>query len=303
MSFKQIVGDIKSLKIQGATNVATSAVLAIKELIKEKKSDSTIELAKSLKKGKLLLFKSRPTEPMMRNAINFVLQDIDNLIHEPKVLFVSSIHDKIHEAIHSIKVGEERLIEFGAKKIKTGSIVYTHCHSSTVVNILIKAKEQGKTFEVYNTETRPRFQGRITATDLAKAKIPVTHFVDSAAAIALSKADLFLMGADAITSEGNVFNKVGSGMIATLAHALRVPVYSCTHSWKFDPLTVFGSDETVELRDPKEIWSAPPKGVKVLNPAFEIVLPELVAGVITELGVFRSDSLIEELRREYPFLF
>ena len=69
-----------------------------------------------------------------------------------------------------------------------------------VMAILKKAKEQGKKFEVYNTETRPKFQGRITATELAKLGIPVTHYIDSAARLAIKQTDMMLIGCDAIDS-------------------------------------------------------------------------------------------------------
>jgi ribose 1,5-bisphosphate isomerase len=88
----------------------------------------------------------------------------------------------------------KKIASIGARKIKNGMIVYTHCHSSTVTAILKEAKAQGKRFEVHNTETRPKYQGRITAAEIAKAGIPVTHYVDSAAKIALEKADIMMIG-------------------------------------------------------------------------------------------------------------
>ena len=48
-------------------------------------------------------------------------------------------------------------------------------------------KKHRKKFEVYNTETRPLFQGRKTAQELRKAKIKVTTFVDAAARVALTR--------------------------------------------------------------------------------------------------------------------
>jgi len=132
--------------------------------------------------------------------------------------------------------------------------IFTHCHSSTVEAIIVKAWKQGKKFEVYNTETRPKFQGRKTATNLAKEGIPVTHFVDSAGRSMLRKTDLFLFGCDAITSEGKLINKIGTEMLAQTARESSIPAYSCTNSWKFDPNTLYGFDEEIEQRDPNEVW-------------------------------------------------
>jgi len=160
-----------------------------------------------------------------------------------------------------------------------------------------------KNFEVLNTETRPKYQGRITAKELSDNGIKITHFVDSAARIAIRQADLVLLGSDAITSEGNVINKIGSGMFAEVADKYDVPVYCVTNSWKFDPKSIFGFDEEIEFRDVKEVWDKPPKKVIIQNPAFEEIEAKHVTGIISEVGVYNPETLISELRRFYPWMF
>lgn len=101
-------------------------------------------------------------------------------------------------------------------------VIFTHCHSTNVVNSLIYAKKKRKKFEVYNTETRPLFQGRKTARELRKSKIKVTMFVDSALGVALSreqgtkKVTKVFLGADALLDNG-IINKIGSEVIAQIA--------------------------------------------------------------------------------------
>jgi ribose 1,5-bisphosphate isomerase len=181
------------------------------------------------------------------------------------------------------------------------STIFTFCHSSTVVNILKQAKKHGKKFEVFQTETRPLFQGRITARELAEAKIKVTHVVDSAARVALKKADLMLIGCDAISTT-RIYNKIGSEMVAIIAEKYGVPVYVATNSWKFDPETIYGK-EKIEERQGSEVWENPPGGVMIKNFAFEAIDPKLVDGIITELGIFMKKSLISELKKTYPWMF
>ena len=205
--------------------------------------------------------------------------------------------------INHFKESKKKIAEFGAKKIHDGMIVFTHCHSSTVEKILIEAKKQGKNFTVYNTETRPKFQGRITAEELAAEGIPIKHFVDSAGRSMLRKCDLFLFGCDAITSEGKLINKIGTEMLAECARDSRIPAYSCTNSWKFAPKTLFGFDETIEQRDTKEVWENPPKGVEIYNPAFEITAPDVFTGVISELGIYKPETLITAIKESYPWIF
>jgi len=182
-------------------------------------------------------------------------------------------------------------------------VVFTHCHSSTVIEILKQANKQGKRFTVHNTETRPKFQGRLTAQELARLGIPVVHYVDSAARLALKKADIMLIGADAITTEGKVINKIGSELMAEVAEKWDVSLYVCSDSWKFDPKSVFGYEEEIEKRKPTEIWPTAPKGVKIDNFAFEKVNPDLITGIISELGIYKPTIFVEEVKRAYPWMF
>ena len=246
------------------------------------------------------IFTTRPTEPAMRNAINYIMNDVDT----SSVNSIKSQMNRNTKAAHShIRNSSRKIAEIGAKKITKGSIVFTHCHSSTVVNILKTAKKKGKNFEVHNTETRPLFQGRKTATELAASGIKVTHYVDSAARLALKKADLFIMGVDAMTSEGKIINKIGTQLFIEVAERYEIPIYFCADTWKFDPSTVWGEEEKIEMRDSKEVWSKAPRNVKVMNYAFEKIDPNMVTGVITELGVFKPETMVEILKDNSPWMF
>ncbi len=284
MTYQEIVEGIKSLKIQGAEKIAVAAVEAF--ALKLKETSKPEELQKVF----VELIATRPTEPALRNALRYCLK---NYPQNP---------DVAEFVINYFKNAKTKIAEFGAKKIQDGMIVFTHCHSSTVEAILIEAKNQGKKFTVYNTETRPRYQGRLTAENLAKAGIPVVHFVDSAARNFLKKADIFLFGCDAVTAEGKLFNKIGTESIADFAFHNHIPSYSCTNSWKFDPDTLYGFEEVVEVRNPAEIWENPPSGVTVRNPAFEITSPDVITGIITEIGIYKPETLIVGIQRFYPWL-
>lgn len=273
--FDKICHDIKTLKIQGAGNVARAAAEAL--LIRHDKN--------AIKK----LISLRPTEPYLRNTIKFVTSHKD-------------ISQGVSRVLAHFDLAQEKIAEIGSKLIENGMTIFTHCHSNTVMQIFLKAKKQGKKFNVVCTETRPLFQGRITASQLAKAKIPVTLYVDSAARVALKKADIAFFGCDAITPT-KIYNKIGSEMFAIMAEQREVPLYIATDSWKFDPESIYGNEEKIEMRDTKEIWERPPKGVKISNPSFEKIDPKLVTGVISELGLLMKEALVESIRGQYPFIF
>lgn len=293
MTYKEIVEGIKSLKIQGAEKIAVAAVEAFAIKLKEGMENklSQADLQTVLEKAREELIATRATEPALRNSITYCM---NNYKQNANVAAYVTEH---------FKKSKEILATLAAEKIKDGMIVFTHCHSSSVEEAFKKAKEDGKNFTVYNTETRPRFQGRITAEQTAKLGIPVVHFVDSAGHTYMKDADLFLIGCDAVTAEGKICNKIGTSFLVELAAKYEIPTYSVTNSWKFDPQTLKGFEEVIEQRDPKEVWDNPPPGVKIMNPAFDSVSPDIITGIITELGVVKPETLITEIRKSYPWMF
>ena len=179
---------------------------------------------------------------------------------------------------------QDKINKIVLKLIRKGDIIFTHCHSTNVINALIYAKKKGKNFEVYNTETRPLFQGRKTAKDLRKAGIKVTMFIDSALGVALSgeqknkKVDKVFLGADALLKDG-IINKIGSELVAQVAKNNKIPVYIIADSWKFTKSKV-----PTEQRKLAEIWDNAPKNIKIKNPAFEFVPKKYIKSIISELG-------------------
>lgn len=279
MTIEETAQKIRNLEIQGATKIAIAAVEAFEEKLKQTKD------RKELEKAAETLKNARPTEPALRNALRYCLKNYEK---------DSNVTETV---LNHFKTSKEKIAEYGSQKIQNGMTVFTHCHSSTVTKILLKAWQEGKRFQVYQTETRPRYQGRITAKELAEAKIPVVHCVDSAGRLLMQKCGIFLFGSDSITAEGNVINKIGTLVLAEFANHHKIPVYSCTDTWKFNP-----EEEIIEERDPKEVWKDAPPGVKIFNPAFEITPANQITGVITELGVFKPEALVVEIQKAYPWL-
>lgn len=285
MNFDQIVEGIKDLSIQGATNIALAAVHAFELKLQENASHE--ELIKSVK----TLESARATEPGLRNALKYCLANYKN-------------EEKITEKIKNhFKEGKVKIAEIGSKKIQDGMTIYTHCHSSTAESIIIEAHKQGKNIQVINTETRPRYQGRITALKISEAGIPIKHYVDSAGHLAIKQADICLFGADSINVDGRVINKIGTKNMIDIAASHGIPVYICTNSWKLNPDTINGIEEIVEQRSRDEIWAEAPKEIEIINPAFDTTSPDKITGVITEIGVVKPEALLTLVQKEYPWMF
>src|SRR3989338_1927826 len=254
---QKIFSDIKSIKIHGATNIAKAAIEAY-SLTPTKQTKRTLE---SL----------RPTEPMLQNS----LKALESGVSEKQILnHFSQAQDLINK--HIIKL------------IKNKDVIFTHCHSTNVIKSLIYAKNHDRNFKIYNTETRPLFQGRKTALELSKARIKVITFVDSAAAIAIKQSDAVFLGADALLKNGDVMNKVGSGMFAEIAQDNKVPVYIIADSWKFTKKNL-----DLEQRKAGEVWDYDiPKHIKIRNPAFEKILSKNIRAIVSELGVLTPKEFV-----------
>ncbi len=269
--FERVCRDIKEVKVQGAAQVARAAVMALK--------------VRHDKKSVRILEGLRPTEPMVRNAIKYALAF------------------GIDDALTAMDHNEIQIGKIGTKIVRQGDVLFTHCHSSTVVDILRRSWEEGKHFNVHNTETRPLFQGRKTSQELARLGIPNKHWVDSAMRLALKESDVALLGADAITQQ-KVYNKIGSELVAETAQRLQVPLYICSSTWKFDVRSVYLKEETpIEQRSGAEVWDSPPGHVHVMNPAFEQVDPKLVHAVVCEFGIVSFRRFVRLVKRKNKWMF
>ena len=298
---KQVAERIRRLEVQGATNIALTAMKAIENQVEMSKVQSRGAFLGELMEAKEILFKSRVTEPLMRNAIIYIqraaesskLEDVKDLAR-----VVSSASERFHKYI---EISVKEIAEIGARRIASTSKIITHCHSSLVSNVLMRAKSDKKIFKVFCTETRPFYQGRITARELLNAGIETTMIIDSAIRFFMNEAELVLVGADAITSEGNVVNKIGTSMIALAAHEARTPFYVVSQLLKFDPQTIYGKYTDIEERSPSEVWDDAPIGLKIRNPAFDVTRRDYIHGIICEEGIISPHSIIEAVRRRYPW--
>jgi len=260
--FDQILEDIEDVKIQGATNIAKAGIKAY--LIKPDK-----------KRAKRIL-KTRPTEPLMQNAIRFLSKSKNPKSASKKYLAY-------------IKAAQNKITKKGASLIRNNMNIFTHCHSSTVISILKQAKKKKK-FVVYTTEVEPLLQGRMTAQDLAKEGIKVIISPDLAAEQTLKKCDLLLFGADAFTKKA-LANKIGTSLLCKLAKHYKIPRYACTISLKYT------NKIKLEKRPSNEVWQTKNKKIQIINPAFDLTKKEFITGIISEFGILPYNQFIKKAKQ------
>lgn len=305
-TFSKTVKDIRSLKIQGSSKVRKAAVLALKKSVSKSRAKTLVAFRRELQSHCLAILKARPTEPETRTALRIILKAAS--LHSRDL---QEVKDNVLATIRNYekdrKEAMEKIALYGSRLIEKGDTLLTHCHSNTVEEIFKKAKKRIEM--VYCTETRPRFQGRITASNLSKAGIPVTMIVDSAVDRFMHPVDKVFVGCDAVLSNGDIVNKVGTAHVALAAKKHHNPFFVCTSSHCFDPTTYYGFEEEIEERAKEEVWDKPPKGVRIRNPAFDVVDAFYVHSIISEMGVFDPENFALEMydrldlgKRQEPFM-
>ena len=108
--------------------------------------------------------------------------------------------------------------------------------------------------------------------------------------------DMVIIGSDAIKMDGSVYNKVGSFAIALAARHSKIPVYVVGSLTKIDTENTI----KIEQRPGKELRSEAPKGLQILNYAFDMVPAKFIAGIITEYGIIRPKDIKKIVKKQYP---
>ncbi|MCS7143879.1 MAG: ribose 1,5-bisphosphate isomerase [Archaeoglobaceae archaeon] len=269
---------IRSMEVRGASRIAKFAAEVMREQALKVEENFDEEMLKASK----ILLNTRPTAVSLFNAINYIMRYQGNSVEEKRANLVS----RANEFISWVDNAQKKIAEIGEKRIKNGYTILTHCNSSTAVAIMKRAHEVGKKIEVIATESRPRLQGHITARQLREAGIEVTLIVDSAVRSIINDVDCVIVGADTITANGALVNKIGTSQVALCAKEARVPFMVAAETFKFSPKTLLGDLVLIEERSadevaPKDLLNL---GVRVRNPAFDVTPRSYIDVIITEIG-------------------
>jgi len=299
MSVNKTTRDIRNMRIRGALDIAIAAARAMK---RELDGKSTAAVIKNLKKSGKKLKAARPTAVSLPNAVDYILYLADRNRKLERKEFTRTMFKDIQKFIDDQENSLKKIAEIGANLIDSNDTILTHCNSDTVVALFERARKEGKKFNVICTETRPRFQGHLTAKALAKAKIPTTLVVDSAARLMMKefKVDKVIVGGDTVRANGDLINKIGTSQIAVAARDLDIDFIAAVESIKFSPQSMEGELVKIEYRDTKEVIKPGKiRNIKVLNPAFDITPAEMIDMLITEEGIIPPQGAYHLLREKF----
>lgn len=296
-SVKKVADDIQSIFIQWATNIAREACKIMEKKFRWAKFNSQEEMNSFFTKASNLLIKARETEPLLRNAMKYAKSKLKNWATSDEIA------DSFNEYLWWIEKEEEIRPKIWAELIHDWDDIFTHCHSKSVIDILVKARKDWKKIHVYNTETRPLYQWRKTSKDLLAAGIPDTMVVDSSAWFFVDNTEwntvdikeIFLWS-DCIKPDGTVINKIWSFSIGLSAWNSWVPLYVVGSLLKIDVVDKIW----IETRSWKELRPDAPDWLDIMNFAFDRIPHKCITWIITEFWVIRPENLMREVAKHYP---
>jgi ribose 1,5-bisphosphate isomerase len=275
---------IRTMEIRGAGRIATAAAFALREYAETLEADSMEQFDAMITDAAKILIDTRPTAVSLPNAVRLTTKYTTSTVEDARQEIISNASRFIKQADDAL----EKIGAIGARRIRDGDVIMTHCNSHAALSVITTAFEQGKDISVIATETRPRKQGLLTIKHLNDFGIPTTLIVDSAVRYCMKDVDTVIVGADAIAVNGALINKIGTSQLALAAHEARINFLAAAETYKFSPNTILGEFIEIEERSTDEVIESQAleglANVHVKNPAFDITPPEYIDLIITDAG-------------------
>jgi methylthioribose-1-phosphate isomerase len=305
-SWQQVAAGICDMTVRGAPALGVAAgmgmALAARSALGEAEGDAA-RFRAALQAASKGLFETRPTA----YNLPWALKEMES-IWSREDLSPAQTADAIEA--RAVQIFEDDLAschaigEHGADLIiGEQPVILTHCNAGalatagygTALGVIRSAYARNPRLRVLADETRPLLQGaRLTAWELVREGIPVELITDNMAGYFMSRGLIthVVVGADRITANGDVANKIGTYTVSVLAREHGIPFYVAAPFSTVDRSLAEGSMIPIEERDETEVtgfggmrWA--PLHVKVRNPAFDVTPAANVTAIITDRGVAR----------------
>ena len=208
----------------------------------------------------------------------------------------SCLETKILGFLDNLRMLRLKRAGYASSLLEDGDTLLTHCNVSGEMVLIGRAcKQAGKSIRFYATETRPYFQGRLTAWELNEDGFDVTIVPDNAVGSLLSegRCQKALVGSDRVAGNGDVVNKVGTFQVAVAAKKFQIPFYVLVQE---PGSTATGAEIPIEERDMQEVLFYKgkrlyPEKVKGYYPAFDLTPAEYVTRWVSFGGIIDPREL------------
>jgi len=301
-TYQDVARSITDMVIRGAPAIGVAAVFGLALAARESKASTAHELVDDLRAAGSTLKAARPTAVNLSWAVDRLLKTISALSGSAPILrqFILDEAQKVADDDVSIN---KRMAAHGAELIADGDTIVHHCNTGalatvdwgTALGVIHTAWEQGKKIHVLVDETRPRLQGaRLTAWELDQYGIPYEIISDNMSGYFMRTGQVqkVFFGADRVTANGDVANKIGTYMLALAARDNGIPAYSVVPTSTIDLSLASGDLIPIEERDPAEVLDiqlagerVTPRNASARNPAFDVTPARLISAIVTENGI------------------
>ncbi|KAK9377929.1 initiation factor 2 subunit family-domain-containing protein [Lipomyces chichibuensis] len=258
---------------------------------------------------------ARPLSITMGNAIRWLKQEISVVsidISDDQAR--ESLVEKIETYIRDkIEVADRVIVQSAVKQISKGDVILTFSRSAVVEQVFLEADLRGIEFSVVVVDTRPFYEGKEMVRRLSNAGLRCEYVLISGLSYVLNDITSVFLGAHAILSNGQLYSRVGTALVAMSAKRKNIPVIVCCESIKFSNRVQLDSVTFNELGSPDDLMnisidSAPKPGplknwrdlpnLKLLNILYDLTPPEYIKKIVTEVGSLPPSS-VPVIIREY----
>ncbi|MFB6132827.1 MAG: translation initiation factor eIF-2B [Halanaeroarchaeum sp.] len=273
--------EIREMRTHSSSVVAIKAARALTE-ITEQSFPTVEEYVRALEQNSSALRRANPSHASLVTTQREIVAAIDAAAFDSVDAAQERTREVIESVVEDVTRGKDLAAQRLADELIDGSTLLLHDYSTTVLGGLQTAIEDGKSFDAYVTEARPRHLGRKTARELGTIDgIEPTLIVDGAAGHYISDVDEVVIGMDCVVGDV-LFNRVGTYPIAAVAAHAGVPVTVAGSSSKLvDGRFQFEND----YRSPVEVIREPPEGFAVGNPAYDATPTDLLERIVTDEGI------------------
>lgn len=308
---------IETLQVRGAPAIGIAAAYGVVLGMRHAAAPRRVAFRRKLETVVARLRRTRPT------AVNlaWALERVANVVRTHPQETVRQWQHRLLAEARAIHEEDRRLCAAigaaGAALVKRGDTIMTHCNTGslatggvgTAFGVLATAHAQGKGIHVIACEARPVWQGaRLTMWELQRYGVPSTLICDTAAASTMNRGfarpkshhgpvgrqriAAVIVGADRIAANGDTANKIGTYGLAILAKNHGIPFYVAAPTSTLDLATPSGAQIPIEERPAAEVTTplglgVAPRGIRAMNPAFDVTPAALISGIITEHGILR----------------
>ncbi|KAI9740260.1 MAG: hypothetical protein M1834_004838 [Cirrosporium novae-zelandiae] len=212
------------------------------------------------------LVSCRPMAISMGNAIRWLKLEINKVdVDTPESKAKADLCEAIDFFIRErITLADQVIAEKSVEKIVDGDVILTFAKSSIVQSTIIEAHKRGKNFRVIVTDSRPLFEGRNLARSLSNLGIEVQYSLIHGISHAVKDATKVFLGAHAMMSNGRLYSRAGTAIVAMMACEADVPVIVCCESIKFTERVALDSIVLNEVAPPDELVSIPPPEIQTI---------------------------------------